>query len=608
MWPPRCALTETATAVAPAAPSESLRHDSDPAGGPADSLGLLAVVGAGLLPVVFSGELYYSAWAPKAAVCLLLLGPGLVVLARLALAGDLAARLALGFVAAAALSTLLSDNVVLSLVGSANWGTGLLFAATLGGCWALGAVAGERRRRQLVLAIIAAAVVNAVVAWLQTRGLVPPALEDPRATTAGRTGGLLGNPVHLGALMAGALWLLGRRVGRERGSWWWLLPIGLVAGAAQLSGGRSAVALALVAALACLPGAGARRGVALMAAVAFGVVLAPLGVEGAVLGSARAARPAPTPASADEVSAPVARETDTRLAVWRTSAGAFTDRPLLGWGPGRFQAATSPRYDAESAREGGVFQDAHNWLVEYGITTGLVGLVLLLAWLGTAAVGARGALAGFVLIVGGAGLVEPLTVGLTPVALLALGAAGRPRGAGIRHAPALGGAWASTAAGALAAGAMAGTVLLVGQGFMGHARLNDSPGQARWAMTLSPPWPEVAGLAARVESFYGVTEGEPHRSRTVELARRATRRDPADPAAWSYLGFLELVWGDEGRAATAFGHSLDQNPWGAEGLRGSVALAVRRGDQTALAESCRLLRILHRAPPACSSVMERSVQ
>lgn len=557
------------------------------------------MVGAGLLPVAFSGELYYSAWAPKAAVCLLLLGPGLVVLARLVLAGNLAARLAAGFVAAATVSTLFSDNVVLSFLGSANWGTGLLFVGTLTGAWALGLVAGEQRRRQLLVAIIVAAVANAVIAWLQTRGMVPPALEDSRATTGGRAGGLMGNPVHLGALMAGGLWLLGRRVGYERRSWWWLLPVALVAGAAQLSGGRSAVALAALAALACLPGAGARRSLAMLAAVTVGVVLAPLGVEGAVLGSARVGKAPPTPA-AEEASESVVGRTDTRFAVWRISAGAFAERPVVGWGPGRFQAATSSRYDAESAQEGGVFQDAHNWVVEYGITTGVVGLLILLAWLGAAALGARGPLAGFALIIAGAGLVEPLTVGLTPVALLALGASDRgPSGAGMNMASLTRG-WRVAAGAALAAGLAAAALLLVGQGFMGHSRRNDSSEQARRALSLSPPWPEVASLAARVESYYGVIEGEPRRRRTIELARQATRRDPAGPAPWSYLGFLELVWGDEGRAATAFRHSLERNPWGAEGLRGSVALAKRRGDLPALTESCRRLRILHRAPPACA--------
>lgn len=558
------------------------------------------MVGAGLLPVAFSGELYYSAWAPKAAVCLLLLGPGLVVLTRLVLAGNLAARLAAGFLAAATVSTLLSDSVILSFIGSANWGTGLLFVGTLTGAWALGLVTGERRRRQIVVAIIVAAVVNAAIAWLQTRGMVPPALEDPRANTGGRTGGLMGNPVHLGALMAGGLWLLGRRVGYERRSWWWLLPVALVAGAAQLSGGRSAVALAALAALACLPGAGARRSLAILAAVTFGVVLAPLGVEGAVLGSSRVTE-APLSPAAEEGSESVVGRTDTRFAVWRISAGAFAERPVVGWGPGRFHAATSSRYDAESAQEGGVFRDAHNWIVEYGITTGAVGLLLLLAWLAMAALGARGPLGGFALIIAGAGLVEPLTVGLTPVALLALGASERGHSGTEMNRFSLVRGWRVAAGAALAAGLGASVLLLIGQGFMGHSRRNDSSEQAQRALSLSPPWPEVASLAARVESYYGVIEGEQRRRRTIELARQATRRDPADPAPWSYLGFLELVWGDERRAAMAFKKSLDRNPWGAEALRGSVALASRRGDLPALAENCRRLRILNREPPVCAA-------
>lgn len=280
----------------------------------ADLVGLLAVVGAGLLPVVFADDLYFRSWAPKAALCLVLLGPGVVLLVFMAVAGNRAAILAATFLGLACLSTALSDKPTLSLVGAANWGTGLLFVATLTGSWALGAVAGERRRRQFVVAIIAAVVVNAVVAWLQARGLAPEGMTDLRAGLAGRAGGLTGNPVHLGALTAGALLLLGHRVGSGRGSWWWLPAVALVAGAAQLSGGRAAVALAAVSVLACLPAAGLRRGAAVVGAVLVGVALAPAGSEGAVLGSARAAQP---------VAGPAVARTDTRFAVWRISVPAI---------------------------------------------------------------------------------------------------------------------------------------------------------------------------------------------------------------------------------------------------------------------------------------------
>lgn len=542
---------------------------------PADLVGLLAVVGAGLLPLVVVDAFYYGAWAPKAALCLVLLFPGLVVLARLVVGGSRPALLATAFLATAAVSTALSDRPTLSLTGAANWGTGWLFLATLAAAWTLGTFAGDRRRRQLLMAIVAAAVVNAAVAWAQVR--VGGGAGD-------RTRGLMGNAVFLGGLVAGGLWLLGRRFGAERRSWWWLPAIALVAGAAQLSGGRAAVALAAGAALASLRGAGWARGTALLAAVAVGVTLAPLGAPGSVLGSDRARQAA------------VAARTDTRFAVWRISAGAVAEHPLVGWGPGRFPAATGPRYDAVAAQEGGVLKDAHNWVVESAVTTGLVGLALLLAWLGAAAWGARGPLAGFALVVAASSLIQPMNVALTPMAMLALGASGGGRDPGDEG---LGRRWGTAVVLALGVGLAAAGVLLVGQASLQRGLQEDSPRLVQRANALSPPWPEVAGLVAGVEADRELNEGGQHRRRTLELARQAVRRDPADPAQWAELGYVELAWGSNEGASTAFRRALEANPWDVESLVGRVTLARRLGDQAILTESCRRLRILGVAQSGC---------
>ncbi|MDP9386447.1 MAG: hypothetical protein M3Q48_00585, partial [Actinomycetota bacterium] len=179
--------------------------------------GLLALVAALVLPLAFSPEAYHSFWAPKAAVCLLLVGPGLVAVAHLWRTGVGGARPAALFLVAAAVSALLSDNVVAAVIGSPNWGMGVVFVAVLVGAWALGAAAGPERRHQIVLALVAGAAVNAAVAWLQARGLVPPPLESP-----GRSMGLAGNAVHAGALFAGGLWLCGELARRARRWVGWL--------------------------------------------------------------------------------------------------------------------------------------------------------------------------------------------------------------------------------------------------------------------------------------------------------------------------------------------------------------------------------------------------
>ena len=535
-----------------------------------------------LLPLAFSPAASHTFWAPKAAVCLLLVGPGLVALARLVRAGDTAARLAALFLAAATVSTLASGRVALALTGPPNWGTGLVFVAVLTGAWALGRSVGEERRRQLVLALLIGALVNALVAWLQSRDLVPASLESP-----GRSSGLMGNAVHLGALCAAGIALTGDLIRRSRCWPAWLPALILLGGAAQLSGGRTAVGLGVVATASVVARAGWRRG-----AAAASVVLAAFLVAGAWAGAGAVT------GSGRSVGAGSGSQVAERADLWRLSADAVLERPAFGWGPGRFEAATSPRYTAR-VTEGGVrtYKDAHNWVVEYATTTGLVGLALLLAWLVTAARTALGPLATFAVLGALFLLVEPQSVGFTPLVLLALGAASRappPFPAreharrGLRVASALG----------LAGGAAAAAVLLTGEVFLHGAVLdNDSRAQER-ASDVLPPWPEVSIAGSRIEAFAGLHSG-PARQRALSLARQATRRDPADPAAWSFLGQLELVGGTDARAEVALDRALARNPWLAEGLQRRAILARRTGDEGSHGEACRRLRVLGKVPEVC---------
>ena len=101
--------------------------------------------------------------------------------------------------------------------------------------------------------------------------------------------------------------------------------------------------------------------------------------------------------------------------------------PLLGTGPGQFRAATSRLRTVAIARAetpDRLYVDAHNLVVEFATTTGLLGLAALLAWLLLASRRASGPLLGFALAVLAAHLLEPQSVRTTPMALLALGAAG----------------------------------------------------------------------------------------------------------------------------------------------------------------------------------------
>jgi len=119
-----------------------------------------------------------------------------------------------------------------------------------------------------------------------------------------------------------------------------------------------------------------------------------------------------------------------RFTVWRAGARAVADRPVLGWGPGATQAAylheTSP--DEVPAQQRG-WRDAHNLLIEVGVTTGILGVASVLALLGIAAVRALRSPPSDAWVVGAAAalaaysVVEPLNLVLTPLLFLMLGVA-----------------------------------------------------------------------------------------------------------------------------------------------------------------------------------------
>ena len=523
--------------------------------------------------------MYHQFWAPKAGVCLLLVGPGLVALAGLVRAGSRPAVLAALFLGLATVSTVTSGSVVVALTGAPNWGTGLLFVAAVAGAWALGAAATDERRRQVLLAVVAAAVVNAVVAWLQARNLVTPALESPQ-----RSFGLMGNPVHLGALAAGAVWLVGERFGRGRGRAGWLAALVVVAGAAQLSGGRAAVGLAVAGAGLATVRAGVRRGAAIVVATVAALSLAPAWADaGAVSGSSRA------------LGSEATAQVDLRWTVWGIALDAALERPVQGWGPGRFQAATSPRTTATMS-EGGVsiWKDAHNWVVEYAVTTGFVGLGLLGAWLATAGAYSRGPLAVFAALLGLFLLVEPQSVAVTPLALLALGAAAREPA----PVPPPGRAWPLTAAAGVAVGAAAAGSLLAGEAFLRQGQLDTSVRPYERGAALLPPWADISRLGGRIQS-YAALRSPPLQRRALAFARDATRRDPDDPLTWTYLGQLELAWGSDDGARRALARARERNPWLGEALGASADLARRTGDGELLAHSCGRLRVLGKSRSSC---------
>ena len=527
---------------------------------------LAAIAALFLLLVAFSGRVYSWFFVPKVAVLACLVGPGLVALVLGCTRKDRASLAAAAFLAWATLATALSDKPVMSLTGGYQQGNGLVLVAAVVGMWALGRCLGPDSRRLLGLAIVAAAVINAAFGWLQISVDLGPAWAQPYED---RATGLLQNPVHLAMLCSGALWIIGDRVRTTVRPLAWLAAAALVAGALELSGSRIALVVGLVAVLWLAYRCGPKRGAMFAGVVVLGVLLA-------VAIPTRTASTGGSQRLASDTTAGLG----PRLGTWADAAGAIVERPIQGYGPGRYFAATAPRTSLEVARYGGgdqLYGDAHNFVVEYATTTGLVGLFLFLAWMWFAVRRARGPLLGFAAVVAVTMLLEPQYVGLTPVVAAALGASAPPIDRSTispraRHLFAL-------VAGILGLiGAVLGFVLVTGDIAFKDAITSGSRTQLVRADERFPPWPEVSGLRAQIDGLAaGRTGARADADRAFASSRAAIRRDPADPKWWWRLGQFEEQFGTPARADAAFRQALERNPWSTQALAGRYRIARDAG-------------------------------
>lgn len=515
---------------------------------------------------MFSPSVGATFWAPKAAVLLLVAAVGLPRLVGL-LAGSarLPAVAALLFVGVSLASTVFSDAPLLSVLGLYNWGTGALFVASLAGAWSIGAALDEHGRRAVKTALLLAVGANVAAALA---GLVLP-VEELRLRPDGRSSGLLGNPVHLGAFLAAGLTLVGPWF-RSRPLPGSLLVVGTAA-TLQLSGSRLSLVLGLLVALGPVLRWPLRLAGAFLALLLVGVVVGGMLAEprGGASGSARL--------GAVEASTPTAR-----LETWWSARRAAADAPVLGAGPGRFRAATSQYRTKKLALAEGserVFTDAHNLLVEYVVTTGIVGFACLLAWLIVTIRLAAGPLLVFGLVLFVHHLLQPQWVGTTPLVFLALGAAMAGAVAGPGRTKMTGVATAVLAAVALPVAVR----LLLGDFHLAQARLDFDLPHALKADAMLGHWPQPAQLVARI------TIVEPGPGRAAEARHWmeiAAGRDPTDPELWNDLADLEQRNGFTQQAERHYREALRHDPWSG---RASAGLGRLRFAEARYAEAVPFL-------------------
>jgi hypothetical protein len=581
----------------------------------AGPLAWFAAVVAVLLPLAASPVLGSVTFTPKLALLLVAGGVGTVPLLRLAWRRTpltLAARLAVAFLAVALASALLSEAPLIGLFGLYLWGTGWLFWLGCAGMFAIGASLDARGRalafNGLLLGVLLSAAYAPLQILLARHGIAPRGLGP---YSPGQADSLLGNPIHLEALLAGGLALLVSRAATA--SWWYAGAAALLGFSAELTSERFFLA-ALV--LLC---AGAlwrhrARGLRFAVPTVAGYALA--------LASGLSSLPSRVTGGTQETTVGL------RLHIWLTAAVAFLHRLLIGWGPGETEYGLNRYMTPAFARAlgpGRAATDAHDVLVEVAVTTGLLGFAAFAGWLAAAGWRGSGPTLGFAAMVFFVEFVEPMNVAVTSLAFLALGVAAA-EGAAVGE-PAEGAAAGETArpgrpVSALRPGVVAGAALVFATALLGGIIVAGDAAYyaavrpyrlsaARLASDLLFMWPQPAAEVAQIHQYLSVAEPGANRRQLILAARadlRAARRDPGEPVGWAAVGVLDLDVGATRAAEAAFVRAVGADPWSEAGLAGLAVVAVREHDWSRAVADYRLaLRAVPEGSPL-HAVLRRDEQ
>ncbi len=323
-----------------------------------------------------------------------------------------------GLIGWSLVSGLLAVSPTVSILGGVGREEHVLLLTAGLGAWAIGRQMSPEGKEALGVAFVVACLLNALVGFLQVLFVVRSG--DLALFSSGRPTGFSVNPVHLGALTAGAVAWMFQRATRaddpDRTSWFFVGASGFATMVVALSGSRAALSAVVLAGIVLVVKRRNSVSWATVAASLLGVLVAPV-IHRATVG---------TEASATE------RLTSggigVRLDLWRYGWDAFRDRPVLGHGLGQFRTAIQGYFEPEFVEkyvDEKAWFDSHNLVVEYAVGLGIVGLAIatVFAWLALRDT-AGGALWA-VLAIGATWSLQPAGMATFPVLLALLGVAHR---------------------------------------------------------------------------------------------------------------------------------------------------------------------------------------
>lgn len=532
---------------------------------------------AAALTVAISPAVASKSFTPKYAILLIVAAVGIVpFIASLRRSKDaVASWAALAFLVVGLISALTSVAPSVSIFGLYLWGTGWLLWLGCAGAFGIGLRMQSADIDWLVGGLVIGAIANSLLALYQTLAVPSSATFGPYQ--ANQADGFLGNPIHLEALLLGVIAIVAWRATRSlRALWMWTPALLLMSVALEFTTERFAILLLPILMLGLIVWR-RRRGLIASLLIAAGYAIGYVG-GGTNLGS-RVSQGASSPGFA------------LRFHIWKVAAKALLHHPFIGVGPGLFEAGTAPFLTRALARQigpGELFSDAHNFIVEVALTTGVIGLACFAVWLISAVRKVRNPLLLFALAVFAVELVEPLNVAMTPLAFLALGAcavAPLPRSDGsVARSGSSGAALIGRAVIALlvVVSLALGTTMLLGD----HAYTQAPPrgyvlSEAREAHQLMPYWPDpIDSLGMLYEYFDAASHDRVAQRRDLRQARsyflEGARRAPFVASEWVAVGTVDGLLGDYGSAAASYRRALLDDPWSAGAFQGMAAVATDR--------------------------------
>ena len=511
---------------------------------------------------------------------------GLVRLARQRTRDGSAATVLVGWIVVAGL---LSGAPMLALKGTVGRDASGLIMIMVVCAWALGRQMSGRGREIAPYLVLSLLTVNGLV------GVVQVLLDVETGSMAmqfGRAVGFAPSSVYFGALMAGGA-LLAASLDRIRVP----LRLGLVAffgAAANLSGTRIASLAGLLALVAFVVvrrhGQSVTRLAMLPAAFVVGTVLATV----------------VSPLFSDVHSATTRGTTGggERLQAWRYGLSAVAERPIAGWGFGRFRAATQAHYSADFVRVSAfddvrqAWFDAHNIVVNTAVSIGLVGLLIAVWWVWESRHVVSPAL-WFAIALALTWCAQPAGLATLPLVAILWGAGARSTAEPFEDRGAVAAAGSRRVELVMVAiGVVIASYIVVADTQLKRAIDSGDPRRVEQAAEWYPGDAVVADVVAQ-SWLIGGGEDPAATQHVIDWSVRATERESDRPYHWSRLGIRQAAAGDQDAAVASVEHAIELQPWHRQSWLALLLIGNRWQDDELIARASAALCELGEDLKAC---------